>query len=226
MINSSPVVHVSFNVPGSDFPAILPMIAQMGSFEDPSADLDEPMDCYLHGYVSSRMMNLARDDPGDKGMPVCISTAKVDGLLLNLGHSNHSYNFRSVILHGYAKVVTDIEEKKFASTITTNSLIPDRAEYSRPPNKLELTSVQFLRVKIVDASAKLRAGAGDDVRAEKDNPDATKNVWTGVIPMWEHFGVPVPSRINEVESIPEHVTSYIERTNKENESYARGAVRK
>ncbi|KAI5302685.1 hypothetical protein KEM56_000454 [Ascosphaera pollenicola] len=224
LVNSSPVVHVSFNVPGSDFPAILPMIGQMGSFEYPSADLDEPMDCYLHGYVSSRIMNLGRDEPDNKGMPVCISTAKVDGILLNLGHSNHSYNFRSAILHGYAKVVTDPEEKSFASTLTTDSLVPEQSKYTRPPTKAEMASAQFLRVKIVDASAKLRSGAGDDVMPEKDNPDAQKKIWTGVIPMWERFGEPVPSGINEVQEVPEHVMSYVARMNKENEEYARGAV--
>lgn len=46
------------------------MIGQMGSFERPSADEDEQLDCYLHSYVSSQMTNLARtatEGDGDGG---------------------------------------------------------------------------------------------------------------------------------------------------------------
>ena len=46
------MLHVSFNAPNSPFPAVLPMIGQMGSFDRPSADLGDPLDLYLHGFVS------------------------------------------------------------------------------------------------------------------------------------------------------------------------------
>jgi hypothetical protein len=42
------MLHVSFNDPNSPFPAMLPMIGQMGSFDRPSADLDDVLDLYLH----------------------------------------------------------------------------------------------------------------------------------------------------------------------------------
>lgn len=51
----------------------------MGSFNRPSASLGDPLDCYLHGYVSSRIMNLSRASEG-KGLPICIAASKVDGL--------------------------------------------------------------------------------------------------------------------------------------------------
>lgn len=59
IINTTPVLHVSFTPsPDDPFPVILPMIGQMASFSRPSAGLGEPLECYLHGYVSSRIMNL------------------------------------------------------------------------------------------------------------------------------------------------------------------------
>lgn len=45
------MLHVSFQPPNSPFPAVLPMIGQMGSFDRPSADLGEVLDLYLHGSV-------------------------------------------------------------------------------------------------------------------------------------------------------------------------------
>ena len=52
IINSSRMLNVSFNDPDSQFPAVLPMIGQMGSFERPSADVGDVLDLYLHGFVA------------------------------------------------------------------------------------------------------------------------------------------------------------------------------
>jgi hypothetical protein len=51
-VNSCPMLHVSFQPPNSPFPAVLPMIGQMGSFSRPSADLGDVLDLYLHGLVA------------------------------------------------------------------------------------------------------------------------------------------------------------------------------
>ena len=51
IVNSCPMLHVSFQPPDSPFPAVLPMIGQMGSFDRPSADLGDVLDLYLHGCV-------------------------------------------------------------------------------------------------------------------------------------------------------------------------------
>jgi hypothetical protein len=52
------MLHVSFQPPNSPFPAILPMIGQMGSFERPSAGLGDVLDLYLHGLVVSSLQKL------------------------------------------------------------------------------------------------------------------------------------------------------------------------
>jgi nitroimidazol reductase NimA-like FMN-containing flavoprotein (pyridoxamine 5'-phosphate oxidase superfamily) len=107
IINEAPVVHVSFTPdPESGFPAILPMIGALGSFEHPSAGIDEPLDCYLHGYVSSRIMNLANKSGESEGLPVCVCATLFDGLVLSLTPNSHSMNYRSAVLHGFATIVT------------------------------------------------------------------------------------------------------------------------
>ncbi|KAH9907313.1 hypothetical protein F4778DRAFT_530817 [Xylariomycetidae sp. FL2044] len=60
IVNTCPILHVSFTVPDSPFPMVLPMIGHMGSFERPSADTGDVLELYLHGYISSRIINLAR----------------------------------------------------------------------------------------------------------------------------------------------------------------------
>ncbi|KAJ8122506.1 hypothetical protein ONZ43_g1320 [Nemania bipapillata] len=67
IVNTCPILHVSFAVPDSPFPMMLPMIGQMGSFERPSSDTGDVLELYLHGYVSSRLVNLSRKGSSDSG---------------------------------------------------------------------------------------------------------------------------------------------------------------
>jgi nitroimidazol reductase NimA-like FMN-containing flavoprotein (pyridoxamine 5'-phosphate oxidase superfamily) len=199
----------------------------MGSYDRPSASIGEPLECYLHGYVSSRIMNLARQSlaAGGKGLPVCIAASKVDGLVLTLTPNSHNYNYRSAVLFGYASLVTDVEEKLWAMQLITNSVVPDRWENSRvPPNQAEMQSTQIMRVHIDSGSAKVREGVPNDERCDLNDPEVLKRVWTGVVPLYEQFGEPIPGPYNEVEEIPEHVLNYRKALNQANFDYAHKAA--
>ncbi|KAK2781932.1 hypothetical protein FQN53_000275 [Emmonsiellopsis sp. PD_33] len=231
IINEAHVLHVSFSPgPEDPFPAIIPMIGAMGSFEYPSADLDEPLDCYLHGYVSSRIMNLARaaatnGEESSKGLPLCISAANLDGLILSLSPNSHSYNYRSAILHGYASLVTDEAEKHYAMKLVTNKVLTDRWDHTRvPPNAAEMSSTTILKVTIVDGSGKIRDGGVSDEKKDREDEEITGRVWTGVVPAWQTFGEPVSAEGNRVEEIPAHVREYVKETNEKNKAYAYKAI--
>ncbi|KAL8787162.1 MAG: hypothetical protein Q9213_002378 [Squamulea squamosa] len=228
IINDTAVLHVSFNAADSDqgpFPAILPMIGQMGSFSHPSADLDDTLDCYLHGYVTSRLMRTAREDQGE-GLPVTIAATKCDGFVLSLTPFSHSYNYRSAVLFGYATPVDNVEEKLWAMRLITESVIDGRWEQSRtPPESGELSSTTILRVRIVSGSGKIRDGEPHDDKKDLERTDVTSKVWTGVIPVWETLGAPIASENNRVEGIPDHIRSFIDKVNDQNQAYAQEATR-
>lgn len=201
------------------------MIGQMGSFEYPSADINEPLECYLHGYVSSRIMNLARSTEGE-GLPICIASSKVDGLVMSLTPNSHSYNYRSVVLHGSAKLVTDEDEKLWAMKLITNSVVADRWDNTRvPPDRAEMSSTVILRVNVVDGSGKIRNGPPGDERKDTERDDVTGRIWTGVIPVYETFGEPVASDGNRLEEVPGHITEFIARKNELNRDLADRAAR-
>lgn len=201
------------------------MIGQMGSFQYPSADINEPLECYLHGYVSSRIMNLARSNEGE-GLPICIASSKVDGLVMSLTPNSHSYNYRSVVLHGYAKLVTDEEEKLWAMKLITNSVVADRWDNTRvPPDRAEMSSTVILRVNVVDGSGKIRSGPPGDERKDTERDDVTGRVWTGVVPVYETFGVPVASEGNRVSEVPGHIAEFITKRNEQNRALAERAAR-
>jgi uncharacterized protein len=237
IINTAMVVHVSFSpAPNDPYPAILPMIGVMGSFDRPSADLDEPLDCYLHGYVSSRIMNLSRasasaspEPEGEvpKGLPVCIAASKVDGIVLALTPNSHSYNYRSAVLFGHALPVTSVEEKLWAMELITNKVVPGRWEGSRtPPNASEMQSTNVLRVKIDSGSAKIRAGPPADSSWDLEDEKVLDSVWTGFVPLVERLETPVPSVYNRVGEVPEHVKEAREAFNRAAEEYAKALTGK
>ncbi|RDW88209.1 hypothetical protein BP6252_00241 [Coleophoma cylindrospora] len=176
-------------------------------------------------------MNLARSQEQDTssatGLPVCIAASKVDGLVLTLTPNSHNYNYRSAVLFGHATLVTSVEEKLWAMELITNSVVPGRWPETRlPPNAGEMASTQIVRVRIESGSAKVREGVPNDEKGDLEDVGVTARVWTGVVPLYEQFGEPVPGPYNEVVEVPEHVRSYVREVNAASKEYAELAARK
>ncbi|KAL9103795.1 MAG: hypothetical protein Q9163_001204 [Psora crenata] len=227
IINAAPVLHVSFNTsdPEDPFPTILPMIGTMGSYSHPSADLNEPLECYLHGYVSSGIMKQARTSH-ERGLPVTIAATKVDGVVLSLTPNSHSYNYRSAMLFGYGSLVDDPEEKVYAMRLVTDSVVAGRWDQTRtPPDGAEMASTTILKVSVVNGSGKIRVGGPGDEKKDTEREDITSRIWTGVLPMWETFGEPIAGGAGRSKGVPRHVVDYRNRTNDTNEEYAKQAAR-
>lgn len=199
------------------------MIAVMGSFEYPSSSIDDPQDCYIHGYVSSRLMNVAKAAP--EGLPVVVCATKVDGYVMAMTPFAHSYNYRSAVIQGYAKPVESLDEKLFAMKCITNKVLPNRWETTRtPPDNAEITSTTILKMTVVSGSGKIRDGGAHDEAKDTKQRDLMEKIWTGVVPVWETFGAPVPSDYNMVQEVPENISKYITETTRQNQEYATKAA--
>lgn len=200
------------------------MIGVMGSYDYPSSGIDEPLDCYLHGYVSSRLMRLAKNS--EKGLAVCVAATKVDGLVLALTPNSHSYNYRSAILQGYAKPVESAEEKLFAMELITNKVLSNRWANTRlPPDNVEMTSTMILKVTVETGSGKIRHGEPHDEGKDLNREDVTSKVWTGVVPLYESYGEPIASKENKVKNVPEYIASYVCNTTATNKEEALKAAK-
>ncbi|RAL67240.1 hypothetical protein DID88_008009 [Monilinia fructigena] len=246
IINSSPILHVSFHTPDPEdpFPAILPMLGFMGIYspssiststssqdkdanrevgEEGENDIGEGAQLYLHGYVSSRLMRMGKsaseggsgEDGEGKGLPMTVAASCLDGLVLSLTPNNHSYNYRSAILQGYGQIVEDADEKLWAMKKITNTVINDRWENTRvPPTKTEMTTTQILRLNPLTASSKSRRGPLTTNAAILRTRHCRERVWTGVVPVFTRYGVPIPGEECMVEGVPEHISKFIEFKNK------------
>ncbi|TFK38921.1 flavin-nucleotide-binding protein [Crucibulum laeve] len=229
IIDSVPVLHVSFvpvSLEDDPFPATLPMLGCTGSFTSESPDA--VLSIYLHGYVSSRLMKLPASNVSEEelpGTPVCIAATHLDGLVLALTPFHHSCNYRSAIVHGWAHIVTNSAEKIYALERITDNMLSNRWENTRvPPTKAEMDSTGVLRVDIVSASAKVRAGGPSDDRPDLKDEELTQRVWTGVVPSWIQYGEPIPGPNNHVGSVPDYITKWVQWENEKNGRQARDAV--
>ncbi|MFC5803064.1 pyridoxamine 5'-phosphate oxidase family protein [Streptomyces formicae] len=141
---------------------------------------------YVHGSTGSRPLRMAgRTDPG---LEVCLTVTHVDGLVLARSAFHHSMNYRSVVVHGTARQVTDPQEKREALDALVDHVVPGRSHDSRPANDKELAATAVLRLDLDEVSAKVRTGGPND-----DPEDSSLPYWAGVVPLVRGHGNPVPA---------------------------------
>jgi len=136
---------------------------------------------YVHGSAASRMIRTASE-----GLDVCVTVTLVDGFVLARSAFHHSMNYRSVVVLGKARLVTERDEKWKALHGFTNHIVPGRWEEVRQPSEQELKGTSVLALPIEEASAKVRTGGPID-----DEEDYSWPVWAGVVPVQTRFGEPI-----------------------------------
>ena len=105
---------------------------------------------YLHGSPASRMLRTLAD-----GVDVCVTVTLLDGLVLARSVYNHSMNYRSAVVFGRAREVTDRDEKLAA-------LCDDRrAHRPRPVGRRTRAERQGAR-RHARPGARARRGVGED----------------------------------------------------------------
>jgi len=134
----------------------------------------------LHGSVVSRLMKSLAD-----GLPCCVTITHLDGLVLARSSFNSSMNYRSLMVFGKAKLVSDDEEKKHSLDILVEHLAPGRLAELRPSTRKELKATTLLTLPLETFSIKSRNGPPGDAKADLDTP-----IWAGVIPLAQTAGKP------------------------------------
>lgn len=168
ILDEAKLCHVGFTV--DDQPYVIPTgFARSGD------------QVYIHGSAASRMLRTLEGT-----VPVCIAVTLLDGLVLARSAFHHSMNYRSVMILGEARLVSDVEEKREALRCFTNHIVAGRWEVVRPPTGQELKATTVLAVELNEVSAKVRSGPPID-----DDEDYTLPVWAGVIPMSVQAGDPL-----------------------------------
>ena len=180
------VCHVGFNVDGQ--PYVIP--TNYGRSGDT---------VYLHGSAASRMLRTLSE-----GVPVSVTVTHVDGLVLARSAFHHSVKYRSVVILGTARLVTDPAEKMEALRVFTEHVMKGRWDDVRQPTEQELKATTVLALPLEEVSAKVRTGGPID-----DEEDYALPVWAGVLPLETVAKEPLadPQRKNNP-AVPEYLKKY------------------
>jgi uncharacterized protein len=168
ILDEAYLCHVGFVHGGS--PVVLPMAyARAGER------------IFLHGSSKNQMLSVLAG-----GAPACVEVTLLDGLVFARSQFSHSMNYRSVVLFGQARPITEREPKLAALAALCDRLAPGRSQESRAPAELELRATLVLELPIVEASAKVRRGFSLD-----DESDLVLPHWAGVVPIEQRLGAPI-----------------------------------
>lgn len=137
---------------------------------------------YWHGSAGSRMICETKD-----GAAVCITATIIDGLVLARSGTNHSMNYRSVLVLGRAHVVDDEAAALEALEAFVEHLYPGRWAELRPATSKEISQTTVLWTALTEASAKIRADGAHDEPGDESWP-----TWAGVVPVSLVAGNPEP----------------------------------
>ncbi len=154
------VCHIGFVVEGQPF-VIPTTYVRMGE------------QLYVHGSAASRMLRTL-----DGGVELCITVTLLDGLVLARSAFKHSMNYRSVVVLGRARAVSQPEEKRRVLTALVEHVMPGRSRQVREPNDKELAATLVLSLALTEASAKIRRGPPLD-----EESDYALTCWAGELPL-------------------------------------------
>ncbi len=151
ILSAGVVAHLGFVEDGQ------PFVIPFSYHYDPSA----PDRMYLHGAVKSRALEILAN-----GVPVCVTVTLVDSLVYSRKAMNHSMNYRSVVLLGKARAITDQEEKFELFDQMVRRYFPGRSidrDYTGPlPADLGITAVVEVRIEEWNAKARRGGPTGPD----------------------------------------------------------------
>ncbi|MDR8414608.1 pyridoxamine 5'-phosphate oxidase family protein [Nonomuraea sp. 3-1Str] len=150
---------------------------------------------YLHGSTGARSLRAA------EGAEVCVTVTHLDGIVLARSVFHHSVNYRSAVIYGTARLVTDDDERLTGLRVLTERLAPGQWDYARRPNRKELAATAVLALPLDEASVKIRRGGPVD-----EDEDHGLPVWAGVLPLVTSWGAPVPDPLlREGMDVPVHI---------------------
>jgi hypothetical protein len=188
VLADSLICHLAVVVDG--VPLALPTVFGV----DPDGP-DEGGTLYLHGSVASRSLVQA------PGQDVSVTMTVLDGIVLARSGFNHSMNYRSAVVVGRPRRVTDEAERGRALDLLVDHAAPGRAGTLRRPTRKELAATVVLALPLHEASVKRRTGDPLDEDADVE----AGGVWAGVLPLRVAGASPLTSADVVDVPVPEHV---------------------
>ena len=136
-----------------------------------------------HGSTGSRWMRKLA-----AGAPTSLAVTSFDGLVVARSAFESSMRYRSAVIFGQCRPITDPDEKLRALDTVVETLLPGRLAEVRRSTRKELAKTLVLTLPITEWSLKVSDGWPDDPPEDCAGP-----AWAGVIPAQIRYGAPIPA---------------------------------
>jgi len=170
ILDEALICHVGLSIEGR--PVVFPTIC---------ARIGERV--YMHGSADS-----ATQKAGLHGDDVCVTVSLLDGFALARTAVGHDLAYRSVMIFGKARAVTEPDEKRAALRAISEQVAKGLWEGTREPTEEELSEPALMAVELDAASAKIAKGPPLDPQS-----DQSSRVWSGVVRLSTVAEEPEPS---------------------------------
>jgi nitroimidazol reductase NimA-like FMN-containing flavoprotein (pyridoxamine 5'-phosphate oxidase superfamily) len=166
ILRAGSVAHVA--VITEEGPLVLPMVYGIGEGV-----------MYLHGALANSLLKAGANTD------ICATVTILDGLVYAKTPFNHSMNYRSVVVRGAARIVSDEQETLQALQLMTDHVVPTW-DITRQPSASEIRATRIIALLLTEMSAKVRAGGAINVPE-----DEGEEYWSGHIPVTTIYGAPI-----------------------------------
>jgi hypothetical protein len=152
-------------------------------FVQPMIHARDGEEIVLHGSAGNRMLAAL-----EAGARACLSVSLIDGLLLGRSIPDHSFQYRSVSIHGVARPVTNPAEKRERMRRVFEHIIKRRWETLPAVDEDYLATVKVLILPLAECVAKVNTSLPHDTPG-----DPAHAIWSGIIPFAITSGAPQPA---------------------------------
>lgn len=166
ILRAGSVAHVAAIT--EEGPLVLPMVYGIG---------DGVM--YLHGALANSLLKAGANTD------ICATVTILDGLVYAKTPFNHSMNYRSVVVRGAARIVSDEQETLQALQLMTDHVVPTW-DVVRRPSASEIRATRVIALPLAEMSAKVRTGGAINVPE-----DEGAEYWSGYVPVSTIYGAPI-----------------------------------
>ncbi len=166
ILRAGSVAHVG--VITEEGPLVLPMVYGIG---------DGVM--YLHGALANSLLKAGAN------ADICATVTILDGLVYAKTPFNHSMNYRSVVVRGAARIVSDEQETLQALQLMTDHVVPTW-DVVRKPSASEIRATRVIALPLTEMSAKVRTGGAINVPEDEGT-----EYWSGYVPVSTIYGAPI-----------------------------------
>jgi nitroimidazol reductase NimA-like FMN-containing flavoprotein (pyridoxamine 5'-phosphate oxidase superfamily) len=152
-----------------------------------------------HGSTGSRWLRRLA-----AGAPTCLAVTAFDALVVARSAFESSMRYRSAVVFGQCRAITEPDAKRTALDTITDALIPGRTVEVRASTRKELAAVLVVELPIEEWSLKVSEGWPEDPPDDVDGP-----AWAGVLPVVQSYdrplaapdlrdGIPLPDSVQRL----------------------------